>query len=154
MIQFSDKENGVAVAGSVVAFTHDGGKHWQTSVVDSVTAITPVVSLQLRGLQAWTGGKDGEILHSVDGGKRWKETAGSRDLWSTAGSFGGGWGSVFFTSSMVGYTLRGTGLLYETHDGGIGWSRATIPNDATDLTCSPDQCWLLSKNRIYRIDQQ
>jgi photosystem II stability/assembly factor-like uncharacterized protein len=150
-IQLSAKTGAVAVAGSAIAYSRDG-RRWEMSAVQSSQKVSRVISLQLLGSDGWISCDDGRVLKTTDGGQSWREIPGTAAMWGERGTFGN-WGETYFISSLVGFTLRGIGVLFETKDGGLNWTRLSIPADISYLTCAVGQCWLRGE-WLYRIDGQ
>ena len=152
MIRFLDKSRGVAIIGSDIVFSQDGGKHWQRSTIRSSTKFLPAVSMQFRGHAGWIGAH-GEILHTVDAGEHWEEIVAVRTIWSKELGFGP-WGTVHFISEATGFTLGGDGELFETMNGGKTWTKVALPERIVSLSCAEDVCWLASNEKLYRLEAE
>ncbi len=150
MVRFTDKTHGVAVIGSEIVFSEDGGKHWSRSVIHTTRKILPAVSLQFRGSEGWIG-SHGEVLYTADAGQHWQEIVAARTLWSKELGFGP-WGAVYFTSATTGFILGGGGEVFETSDRGKTWSKVALPDRIVNFSCADNVCWLASEQRLYRLE--
>ena len=156
MLQFGDGRRGVAIAGSAIMFTADGGKRWMKSVVLSSGKSAPIsrpVSLQLRDGEGWIGCDNGEILHTTDGGEHWHEAVEPGAIWSKGGGFGT-WGRVYFTGPDVGFTLGASGEPFETSNRAKTWIKIATPERIVGLSCAMNQCWFLSNDKLYGIQER
>ena len=134
-------------------FSQDGGRHWLRSVIQSPAQIHTPVSLELRGREGWIGCDFGEVLHTLDGGRNWKQIVRTGAVWSKAHGFGT-WGAVYFTSAEVGFALGGDGELFETRDHGATWSKVAVPERIVDLSCVENFCWLTGEAGLYRLQAE
>ena len=154
-ITFLDRERGVAIAGSAIMFTVDQGRHWQRSIVRGLPDSAPTrppLSLSFRDNDGWIGCDRGEILNSTDGGKTWQEIAKPGAIWARARGFGM-WGPTFFKGRNTGFNLGGDGELFETRDRGKTWRKVDLPERMIGLSCSRNQCWVVSAEELYRIEE-
>lgn len=152
-IRFLDNLRGIAIAGTAIVFSEDGGKHWKRSVIRASTKVHPPVSVQFRGREGWIGCDHGEILHTVDGGQHWEEIVAAGAIWSKARGFGS-WGAVYFMSAEAGFMLGGDGELFMTRDHAKTWSKIATPERIINLSCAGNQCWLISSDKLYRIEER
>ena len=150
MIRFLDSLKGVAIAGTTIFFSEDGGKHWRQSVIRPSAKIRTPVNLQFRGHEGWIGCDYGEILHTADDGRHWEEIVKPGGIWSKARGFGS-WGAVHFINATTGFTLGGAGEVFETRDRGKTWSKIVVPEGITHMACAEDKCWLTSNDRLYQM---
>ncbi len=151
MIRFLDRIRGIAVTGTVIVFSEDGGRHWQRSEIRASSKISTPVSIQFRGHEGWIGCDYGEILHTADDGRHWAEVVKRGTIWSKARGFGS-WGSIHFISATTAFTLGGGGELFETNDGGKTWSKVALPERIVNFSCAEDVCWLASDEKLYRLE--
>jgi photosystem II stability/assembly factor-like uncharacterized protein len=153
IISFSDKLTGIAVAGTAILFTDDGGQHWRRSEIRSSAKILPPVSVQFRGRDGWIGCANGEILHSEDRGRHWEQIVGPGVIWSKARGLSQ-WGKTAFTSKENGFQLGGDGELFGTHDRGETWNKVALPERIENFSCAENKCWAVSEDKVYRIDPE
>lgn len=156
MLKFADARQGIAISGSYVFDTSDGGRRWNRSTIDGSNASkTPSrpVSLSLAGKQAWIGCEGGQILTSLDLGAHWRSVASpGSDGSGAAGGFGT-WGAVFFIGPRVGFTLGVSGDLFYSRDTGTTWHVIKAPERLIGLTCSDRHCWVTSAATLYSLEQ-
>jgi photosystem II stability/assembly factor-like uncharacterized protein len=154
LLQFADKQRGIAVAGKSILFTTDSGEHWHRSAVKAIkpaASLGTPVSVQMRGNEGWIGCDRGEILRSMDGGANWLQVTEAGEIWSDAVGFGQ-WGYVYFPEPEVGFTLGGDGELFQSRDRGRSWSLVSTPGRVVALSCVEHQCWAVGGGTLYRID--
>jgi photosystem II stability/assembly factor-like uncharacterized protein len=155
MIHFIDDRRGIAIAGSAIMFTADGGKHWgRGSVRSSTNSDIPIshpVSIEFRGGEGWIGCDRGEILNTIDGGEHWQRIVQAGTIWAKAVGFGA-WGTTYFIGHDIGFTLGGDGELFESRDRGRTWSKIATPERIVGLSCAQEQCWLVSTDKLYHIE--
>jgi photosystem II stability/assembly factor-like uncharacterized protein len=153
IMHFLDKQTGIATVGTAILFSDDGGRHWQESKVRAAEKIHPPISVQFRGREGWIGCSYGEILHTVDGGKNWEQTVKSGAIWSKARGLSP-WGKAQFISKEIGFDLGGDGELFGTSDQGETWNKVALPQRIQDFSCAESSCWLVSKDKLYRLDSE
>jgi photosystem II stability/assembly factor-like uncharacterized protein len=85
------------------------GKTWQARSTGTKEHLLAVFTL---GDLAWTGGFDGTLLHSIDGGRTWnKQTTGTTMALE----------SIFFLDPDHGWAVGWSGTILRTGDGGKTW---------------------------------
>jgi photosystem II stability/assembly factor-like uncharacterized protein len=100
-----------------VAFTTDGGVHWDYSVVPLRPQFYNIAVDFADNLNGWTAGARG-IVHSTDGGRTWVQqispTLGQSEIWS-----------VFAVNPTT--VLVGASGIFRSTDAGNSWTQAQTP---------------------------
>ncbi len=162
-VRFIGSQQGVAVSQKSFFYTEDGGVTWLASSVETSEAVDswhkaevsePAALTLLEGNSqiAWVSYPEGAVLRTVDGGRHWKQIVRIGGIWSR--SYGvGQWGAIYFATESIGWALGGNGEVYETRNGGLGWSKLAVPERVIGLSGAQGLCWLAGVSKLYRIDE-
>jgi photosystem II stability/assembly factor-like uncharacterized protein len=156
-LSFRSEQLGVAVSGSHLYYTSNGGDEWALAAYSE--ACSPALELGEQDQQVsfffyddkigWLGSFYGFLLKTVDGGRTWcglgRPEKGFRGL--------GHFGALFFDTPQHGYMLGTEMNIYETADGGVSWSKVPGPEHIYEFACK-DGCWAISNNSLYRLEIQ
>ena len=156
-LSFRNEREGVAVSGSHLYYTLDGGNTWVSATFSRDCSPDLLLGEQDQQVSffydakiGWLGSSYGSLLKTVDGGKTWcglrRPEQGFRGL--------GHFGAVFFDSPQHGWILGSEMNVYETTDGGSSWSKVPGPEHIYELNCRDDRCWAISNGMLYRIEPQ
>ncbi|GMK40490.1 hypothetical protein PCCS19_35460 [Paenibacillus sp. CCS19] len=113
-LRLADAKTGWIGGSGQIAWTKDGGSHWQLQYRGSAK-VKQIFALNASKVWAVLGAdenKSWRIIRSADGGAHWKD-AGT----VPSGSF------LHFTSDKVGFAGR-----YMTKDGGATWTKLGVPS--------------------------
>ncbi len=125
-VDFADSLHGLTVGACGIIFsTSDGGASWMQRLSGSCTATNALAAIDVD--HAWAANQDGELLRTVNGGKKW----------SRANLPTGDLGDVDFIDNLNGWTVSqtwttGDQFIFRTGDGGKTWKQ-TGPHDASQL---------------------
>ena len=113
---FYDEKIGWASGdSSLILRTTDGGLNWQSqSVGNNIQTVYSIYFID--SLKGWAV-KQNEVLQSTNSGVSWNKiyTVNVNYL-----------SSIFFLDSLYGWTVGGSGVIFNTIDGGKNWNRSTI----------------------------
>lgn len=113
-LRLADAKTGWIGGSGQIAYTKDGGSHWQVQYRNSAN-VRQIFALNASKVWAVLGAdesKSWRVIRSTDGGAHWKD-AGT----VPSGSF------LHFTSDKVGFAGR-----YATKDGGATWTKLSVPS--------------------------
>jgi len=113
-LRLADAKTGWIGGSGQIAFTKDGGSHWQLQYRGSAR-VRQIFALNASKVWAVLGSdesKSWRVIRSTDGGAHWKE-AGT----VPSGAF------LHFTNNTTGFAGR-----YMTKDGGATWTKLSVPS--------------------------
>ena len=92
------------------------GAQWTRVLADQPVSFKVVAVV---GSEVWTGGSDGALFHSTDGGEHWTRVA----LVANGQPAQGNIRSIRFDTPAAGQVTTDSGETWSTSDGGKTWSR-------------------------------
>jgi len=139
-VRFVSATVGAAVgANGAVLTTGDSGNTWTLRTAPAATTLNTVAVIDENTL--WTGGVNGLLYYSNDGGATWAQRL-------FAGSGNGEIRTIRFRSGLFGYMVvnfASGGAVYVTIDGGFDWELQGTPANAglQDIyMCDPNNAWI------------
>jgi len=115
-----DNLNGwvVCIDTFLVFKTTNGGQTWQTQALPNGTNTFYDITC-VNGLQAWTSGNLGQVLHTADGGGNWVIQPIVLSKNATR---------IHFLNTEDGWVVGGNGTVGRTTDGGGSWEQNFTPH--------------------------
>lgn len=151
LLEFPNAPYGVAVSGSAVFFTENGGSLWRRSTLRAVGRLPEGLPSRLRFLDAdpsygWLSYADGFVFSTSDGGKTWLPMAAPGSALGRGELFGP-WGELELLGKAAGFVIGDHGVLFYTRDAGRTWSKVNLPEPVDSVTCSYQTCWVRGWSR-------
>lgn len=116
-IAFSTKEgrHGWLVGShSTILETQDGGKTWQSRMLEPDQQSYRLTSVSFAGEEGWIAGQPSVLLHTTDGGRSWSQVSLSAQL-------PGEPNTIVALGPQSAEMTTDVGAIYQTQDGGQNW---------------------------------
>jgi photosystem II stability/assembly factor-like uncharacterized protein len=160
LVNFADDSSGVALGGSDIFFTKNGGKQWASAVLkpECVDAdfiefpdSRPVTVSFAEGNLAWVSYDNGRLLKSTDGGETWCNLLSPEEVWHR-GEQDAYFAELHFTNSTQGWGLKANGTFYRTEDGGRTWSLVNVGHEGIlNVQFLKDHALLVTRDKLLRL---
>jgi len=159
-LNFADDKRGVALGGSDIFFTKNGGKQWSPAVLKPECVDPDFIKFpdsRPRAVAfaepslAWVSYDNGRVLKSTDGAENWCDLLRPEEVWHR-GEHDAYFQKLYFNSPTRGWGLKANGTLHKTEDGGRTWTPLDLSGAKVwEIQFFKDHALLVTRDKLLRI---